>query len=126
MSHRFSDFARTWGFSHHKVASLWPQANGKPESFMGKLSKVIRTCKVVGTCWSRGLQEFLRAYRATLHTVTRVPPAVVFLGFCRLSGIPIMSYSSAEVEMQRKLAVKNNQAAQKKAAEYWNKAHRAT
>ncbi len=126
MSHRFSDFAETWGFKHRKVTPLWPQANGKAESFMPKLGKVVRTCNVAGTCRRRGLQEFLRAYRATPHTVTRVPPAVLFLGFCRLSGIPMMSDSSAELERQHRLAVENDQAAQSKAAKYWNKAHKAT
>jgi len=90
MSHMFDKFAEEWGFKHRKVTPLWPRANGGAESVMPKLGKVVRTCEVTGQKKEAGLQEFLRSYRATPHTVTKVAPAMLFLGFCRTSGIPMV------------------------------------
>ncbi len=125
MSHRFGEFAAEWGFRHRKVTPLWPRANGGAESVMPKLSKVVRTCQVTGSCRKKSLQEFLRSYRATPHTVTRVPPAMLFLGFSRLSGIPMLDGTRAEVEKLHELAVVNDRASKKKAAKYWDSAHKA-
>ena len=108
MSLRFGQFADQWGFKHRKVTPLWPRANGGAESVMPKLGKVIKTCEVTGLSREAGLQAFLIAYRATPHSVTRVPPAMLFLGFCRTSGIPMVEPNRSFIESQHQRAVEND------------------
>jgi len=43
------DFAKKWGFKHRRVTPEWPRANGKAESIMKKLGKVLKTAKISGT-----------------------------------------------------------------------------
>ena len=77
-SHRFAEFARKWGFKHRRVTPEWPRANGKAESFMKKLGKVLRTSELSGQHKELALNEFLKAYRETPHTTTGVAPHVWF------------------------------------------------
>ena len=89
-SHRFMDFAKKWGFKHRRVTPEWPRANGKAESFMKKLGKVLKTAKGSGTNEQEALMEFLRRYHDTPHSTTGVAPNHLFLGFSRSYGIPSM------------------------------------
>ena len=83
-SYRFSAFADKWGFSHRKITPLWPRANAGVESVMKKLGKVLKTAESK----NKHLQEFLKRYRETPHSTTKVPPALLLIGFTRTSGLP--------------------------------------
>lgn len=108
MSYRFDRFAELWGFKHRKVSPLWPRANGGAESVMPKLSKILRAFAVSGAGREQALQAFPRSYRATPHTTTKVPPAMLFLGFCNLSGIPKMNENRENIESQHRWATEND------------------
>ena len=121
-SHRFSEFAKKWGFRHRRVTPEWPRANGKAESFMKKLGKVLKTAEVEGTDEQEALQEFLRRYRETPHSSTGVAPNHLLLGFSRCSGIPSMLPETPEQrEKWRKQAISNDARAKAKAQEEYNR-----
>ena len=85
---RFAAFAKKWGFTHQKITPLWPRANASAESFMKKLGKVIRTAEVSGPSKKEALKAFLRVYRDTPHSTTKVAPAMLLMGLSRHSGLP--------------------------------------
>ena len=114
-SYRFKEFAAKWGFSHRKVTPEWPRANGKAESFIKKLGKVLKTAKVSGMDEQVALREFLRRYNETPHSTTGVAPNHLFLGFSRSSGIPSMLPETPEQrEKWRKMAMENDARAKKR------------
>jgi transposase InsO family protein len=125
-SHRFMDFAKKWGFKHRRVTPEWPRANGKAESFMKKLGKVLKTAKIGGTNEQEALMEFLRRYNETPHSTTGVAPNHLFLGFSRSSGIPSMLPETPEQrEKWRKLALENDARAKKRMETEYNRRMRA-
>ena len=63
------------GIKHHRVNPLWPQANGKAESFMKLLEKAVKAAKLERKDCKEELYEFLLAYGTTPHTVTEISPA---------------------------------------------------
>ena len=87
-SHNFASFAKQWGFRHRKITPLWPRANAECESFMKKLGKVVRAAAISGRSKEQELQEFLVAYRATPHSTTGVPPALLMLNRRIRTAIP--------------------------------------
>ena len=76
----FSNFAKYLGFRHRKVQPLWPRANGEAERFMPNLEKCLLTAVVEGKNWKQELYKFLRQYRATPHTTTKVSPSEALNG----------------------------------------------
>ena len=84
----FKDFALKMGFIHRKVTPYWPRANGEVESFMKNLGKVLRTAKLDNVSWRLRLREFLRAYRSTPHSTTKVAPVDLFLRNGNTSRLP--------------------------------------
>jgi hypothetical protein len=114
-SHHFKAFAEKWGFRHRRVTPEWPRANGKAESFMKKLGKVLKTAKISGMDEQEALLEFLRRYRETPHSTTGVSPNHLLLGFSRSSGIPSMLPETPEQrEVWRKTALANDARAKKR------------
>ena len=87
-SQRFAAFALEKGFKHRKVTPEWPRANGGAESFMKKLGKVVRIAKMSNLDKYVLIKDFLRRYRETPHSTTKVAPALLLLGYSRSSGIP--------------------------------------
>jgi glycogen debranching enzyme len=87
-SQRFAAFALEKGFKHRKVTPEWPRANGGAESFMKKLGKVVRIAKMTNLDKYVLIKDFLRRYRETPHSTTKVAPALLLLGYSRSSGIP--------------------------------------
>ena len=71
----FSKFARYMGFEHKPVPPRAPWTNGLVERFMPNLKKVIQIAIQEGKNWKQEMQNFLRAYRATLHSTTDCAPA---------------------------------------------------
>ena len=76
----FADFAKEEGFKHHRVTPLWPEANGEVERFMRTIKGCINTAKIEGKNWKREMWAFLRNYRATPHSSTKVSPAEAMIG----------------------------------------------
>jgi hypothetical protein len=87
-SYEFVNFAKRWGFKHRKITPMWPRANAEVESFMKKLGKVVRSATTSGKSRAEELQQFLVAYRATPHSTTKIPPAVLMLNRPYRVGIP--------------------------------------
>ena len=121
-SYRFKEYARRWGFKHRKVTPEWPRANGKAESFMKKLGKVIRTAKLSGQNKYIALDQFLRAYRETPHSSTGVAPNHLLFGFSRSTGIPSMLPETVEQkEIWRKTALANDAKAKRRMEAEYNR-----
>ena len=79
-SKEFADYAKEEGFKHHRVTPLWPEANGEVERFMRTIKDSVHTARIEGKDWKREMWGFLRNYRATPHSSTKVPPAKAMIG----------------------------------------------
>ena len=126
-SYRFKEFAEKWGFTHRKISPLWPRANAGAESVMKKLGKVLKTAKAGNIDKNKHLQEFLRRYRETPHSTTKVPPALLLMGFSRHSGLPQIEapWSSRALDKWHKLAQMNDRIAKERMKqEYDHRMHR--
>ena len=84
----FHNFAQQYGFKHRKVTPLWPEANGEVERFMKTLNKFIRIQNINNRNWKSELPTFLRHYRSTAHTSTKVSPFKALTGREMNSGLP--------------------------------------
>ena len=73
--HDFAEYAEHLGFTHRKCTPLWPRANGEAERFIRTLVKTVRAASASGLNWKQELWKFLRQYRATPHTTTKVSPS---------------------------------------------------
>lgn len=67
-----SNYMTERGIKHHRVAPLWPQANGEAEAFMKPLGKAVKAAKLEGKNWTEELYDFLLAYRTTPHSTTGI------------------------------------------------------
>ncbi len=74
-SSAFKSFAQTLSFQHRKITPRWPRANGEVERFVRTVKKMIKTANLEGKSWKQEMYRFLRNFRATPHTTTRVPPS---------------------------------------------------
>lgn len=79
-SHEFNEFTKYMGFTHRKITPLWPRANGEVERFMRTIEKVVKTSHAENRNWKQDLFQFLRNYRATPHSTTKVPLAEALFG----------------------------------------------
>ena len=91
----------------------WPRANGGVESFMKKLSKVVRIAKLIGQDKYTLIKDFLRRYRETPHSTTKVAPALLLLGRSRSSGIPqfVQPFNSLNLKEIHAYARRNHEVA---------------
>ena len=87
-SKAFADFANYLGFRHHLVTPRWPRANGEAERFMKCIKKIVQTAQIEGRSWKQQLFNFLRVYRATPHTSTKICPHEALFGRAPRIGIP--------------------------------------
>lgn len=74
ISKEFEDFAREMGFKHDKITPLWPRANGCAERTMKIINKIIRCASVEKIPWKTILNKWLKRYRATPHSSTKLTP----------------------------------------------------
>ena len=65
------------GFEHTKKTPYTPWAYSMAENLMKNLGKVIQTAEEEKLNWLKELQRFLRAYRATPHSMTHMSPAAL-------------------------------------------------
>ena len=87
-SSAFQSFSQTLGFQHRKVTPRWPRANGEVERFVRTVKKVIKTANVERKSWKQEMYRFLRNFRETPHTTTRVPPATALFGRAMKTKLP--------------------------------------
>ena len=87
-SAEFANYALLSGFNHRRVTPLWPEANGEAERFVKTIKKAIRAAKVERNDWHLEMYTFLRNYRATPHTSTKVPLATAMIGREINIGLP--------------------------------------
>jgi hypothetical protein len=119
-SETFKRFATYLGFKHRLITPLWPRANGGVEAFMRNLGKVIKTAKIDGVCWKMRLNEFMRNYRATPHSMTKVTPAQLIFRNANTSRLP--RYKSGFVPESIDIqASANDQVNKKKMVEHANR-----
>ena len=90
-SKEFSQFSAYLGFKHRKITPYWPRANGEVERLMRTLKKHLRTSSADGIPIKQGLYKFLRSYRATPHSSTKIAPAQAMFGRTFRTRIPELS-----------------------------------
>ena len=73
--HEFKNFSDYLGFKHRRITPYWPRANGEAERLVQTLEKSIRIAHLEGKNWKQELYKFLRQYRATPHSTTKVSPS---------------------------------------------------
>ena len=122
-SAEFANYALLSGFKHRRVTSLWPEANGEAERFVKTIKKAIRAAKVERKDWHLEMYTFLRNYRATPHTSTKVPPTTAMIGREINIGLPLTSNRKTTAIERR---VKANDVAAKQSMKTYADEHRHT
>ena len=69
-----------YDIKHTTPSPYYPQANGEVERQNRTIMKAIKTIRAEGGEWKKELNDFLKAYRNTPHTVTKVSPAEIMYG----------------------------------------------
>ena len=101
----FMKFAKKLGFVHRKITPLAPWANGTAERFMKNLAKVLQVAKSDKKNWRHELTKYLRAYRATPHSMTGVSPAaLLFNGRPYGTNLPSIRTSMTTPEQQKAIS----------------------
>ena len=99
-SSAFRSFALNLGFKHRKITPRWPRANGEVERFVRTVKKVIKTANVERKSWKQEMYRFLRNFRATPHTTTRVPPATALFGRAMKTKLPEFNAGQQEPKIE--------------------------
>ncbi len=99
-SSAFKSFAQTLGFQHRKITPRWPRANGEVERFVRTVKKVIKTANLEGKSWKQEMYRFLRNFRATPHTTTRVPPATALFNRAIKTKLPEFNEGQQEPTLE--------------------------
>ncbi|CAF1066788.1 unnamed protein product [Brachionus calyciflorus] len=120
-SKAFSDFAKRMGFVHRRVTPLWPRANGDVKQCMKNLTKVRQNAKLNGIDKRVELQNFLRVYRDTPHTVTKAPPAYLMFRRTNASGLPCLDLGKEKQDPVHLMAQENDRKAKAKMKETYDK-----
>lgn len=114
----FAEYAKLMGFRHRKITPLWPRANGKCERFMRNLGKVVTGAQVSGKPWKQELNKFLRTYRSTPHSSTKVAPAMLLLNRTNLTRLPELQEQELDWKSSLELARQNDKVACEKLRTY--------
>lgn len=77
--HEFAEFASHLNFRQRKITPMWPQANGMVERFMATLKKTTQQAELTQRDIQPALNEVLRAYKTTPHSITNRCPATLML-----------------------------------------------
>lgn len=76
----FQFYAWVW-YKTQKIRPLWLKANEEVECLITTLNKNVRSCVAEGThTWKSQLPTFLRMYRGTPHTFTKISPFEALTG----------------------------------------------
>ena len=112
-SSAFKSFAQTLGFQHHKVTPLWLRPNGEVERFVRTVKKVIKTANLERKSWKQEMYRFLRNFRETHHTTTRIPPATALFNRAIKTKLPELNEGQQESTLKA-----NDRKAKKKMKTY--------
>ena len=86
----FSDFSQYLDFRHERKTPLNPQADVEAKQFMRILKKLYQISQLTGSNFKQEVYRFLRAYRATPHSTTKVAPADLMYPNCKFhTRLPI-------------------------------------
>lgn len=77
------------GFNHRKITPYHPRANGEVERLMRTLNKTIRAAVVEDKNWTQEIYKFLRNYRGTPHSSTKISPYHALFGRQIPNRLPI-------------------------------------
>ena len=80
MSDEFESFLAGYDINHNLTARYNPQANGGVERLNRAIKESLKASLADGKSFSQAITIFLRAYRATPHSLTGVPPAELMIG----------------------------------------------
>lgn len=106
-SNEFKEYAHNNGFQHRKITPQWPEANGEVERFMATLNKHIRTSVAEDLNWKNQLPHFLRQYRATPHTATKISPFEAMSGRKMNIGLPEIPKPNTNNPVHMKLTARD-------------------
>jgi hypothetical protein len=113
----FETFASDFGFQHRKITPGWPEANGEAERFVETFNKFVRASEAENLNWKTQMPQFLRNYRATPHTSTKIPPFTALTGRKMRIGLPEAPQANPTVQspeaLQSKM-VQNDQCSKSK------------
>ena len=95
MGGEFKEFAQSFGFEHHKIMPEHPEANGEVERFMRTLNRMIRSSVAARLNWRTRLPTFLRIYRSTPHSSTKISPFEALTNRKMNCGLPCITLPSS-------------------------------
>ena len=98
----FCLFAKSLGFKHRKITPVWPRANGEVERLVRTVKKIVKTSQIEKKNFKQELNRFLRNYRATPHSTTRVPPATAIFARSMKIKIPEMATFMPDEDMVKR------------------------
>ena len=113
-SWEFKRFCDENNIVHEKITPYWPRANGLVEAFMKNITKCARNSQETGHPFEEELREFLRSYRATPHSSTKVSPNdLLFKGKPSTTRLPnaLGDDELAKIARQNDAMAKEKQAA---------------
>ena len=96
----FHLFARNRRFKHRKITPVWPKANGEVERLVPTVKRMVKISCAGKKNFKQELNRFLRNYRATPHSSTRVPPATVSFGRAMKTKLPEMATFPPDNELR--------------------------
>jgi hypothetical protein len=100
VNNRSTDFCDEFGIKHRRITPAWPQANGQVEVFNRNIKRIIQKSFISNSDWRTELNGYLRSYRNTPHSSTKVAPAdLVFVG-SNSSKLPgLVKHRSSNVDL---------------------------
>lgn len=105
-SYEFKLFAENLGFYHHRIMPYWPRANATCENFMKSLGKILKINGQLNVNWEKDLVEFLRNYRSTPNSSTKIAPMKLLFQTksitSRLPNYRIQNENKSELQIQAK------------------------
>lgn len=122
-SWEFKAFCEENNIIHEKITPYWPRANGLVEAFMKNITKCVKNATETGRPFEEELRDFLRSYRATPHSSTKVSPNdLLFKGKPSTTKLP-NSFGDDEIAKE---ARRNDAIAKKKQAANENRRGKAS
>lgn len=117
-SHEFAIYCKNSGIKNQRITPLWPRANGMVERFMKPLTKAIRVEGKFRKNFNKEIQDFTRAYNATPHTSTGLPPRnFIFKSSVSSTKLPVLNFKPSYDNLYQIL--RENDRAAKETSKYY-------
>ncbi|KAJ1136977.1 hypothetical protein NDU88_003390 [Pleurodeles waltl] len=94
-SQEFAEYLAKHGVVQRKITPCWPEGNGEAERFMRTLNKVLRIAVAKAHNVDCALYAFLRYYRLTPQTTTKISPSALCMNRQVEDTIPQCEVSTA-------------------------------